>query len=117
MYTIERREYVRVTNLYTLDIDESFVKEMNDYLSLYEQSNGEPIPELTAEDIINLEEDNLPEESILDNMRIHKINAKIDWDWLLMDSVHDYISDAIWESPYELIDGETYDWEQEIYER
>lgn len=118
MYHYVMTAYERVTNEYVLDIDEAYVKNLNEYLArkvYYVNPDFTPYT-ITVEDIVAVCKGEEPEH----------LNVTFQWAWHenqeqpYTESYHDFIYDCVnedvWGGYSECVDSETWASESEVRE-
>jgi len=106
---IERYAYENCTAKYALELDEELVQGYNDALrDLY--NLPEDFVELTLQDIVAIYK-NEPCRS--DEVIVSKNYGD---QYALCDIVRDWLNDGVWDNYIETVDGDTYDWDDELIE-
>lgn len=104
---IVRHAYERNTRRYELEIDTDYIETMNSY---FDRDMGDtPHPVITMNMVAAVAQhesdwDTFPELEF----HINSFSTLEDWIW-------DYINDDVWESDSDIVDGETDDWEDDVY--
>ena len=106
---IERYAYENCTVKYSLELDEELVQGYND--ALHRDCNlPEDFVDLTLQDIVEIYKNESP--------RSGEVVFYNDYEdqCALGDIINEWLYDGIWENYIEIIDGDTYDWEDELIE-
>lgn len=104
---IVRHAYERNTRRYELEIDTDYIETINFHFN--QQMGDMPHPVITMNMIAAVAQrasdwDSFPELAF----RVDSFTTMEEWIW-------DYINDDVWCSDNDIVDGETDDWEDEVY--
>ena len=105
---IERYAYENCTAKYVLELNEELVKEYNEALHGKEYTLPDDFVDLTLDDIIQMYKGKSP--------RYREMIKRWNYEYLLGEIVNDLLNDDIWSNYIETVDGDTYDWDDELIE-
>lgn len=105
---IERYAYENCTAKYALELDEELVQEYNKVLHNGDYILPEGFIDLTLKDIVEMYKGDSP--------RYDEKITHWNYEYPLGSIVEDLINDDIWSNYIETVDGDTYDWDDELIE-